>query len=66
MMLRFILALEWWRDHLRNQFMINPQLLVVAGVLLIAGGLFASPVGWLAAPITVGVIALVYAIALEN
>jgi hypothetical protein len=45
--------------------MINPQVLLVVGFLLIAGGLFAS-IGWLAAPVCVGMLALVYAIASEN
>ena len=64
MMLRFILALEWWWDHLGRLPMLNPQVLLVVGFLLIAGGLFAS-IGWLAAPVSVGVLALIYAIAVQ-
>ncbi len=44
--------------------MINPQVLLVVGFLLIAGGLFAS-IGWLAAPVCVGVLALIYSMAIE-
>lgn len=45
--------------------MINPQLLLIAGMLLIASGLFAS-IGWLACPVMVGLIAIIYAIAIQN
>lgn len=44
---------------------INGQLLLVVGFALISIGLFAS-IGWLAAPVCVGVLAIVYSIALEN
>ena len=45
--------------------MTNPQLLIAVGILLIAAGLFAS-IGVFACPVLVGIIALVYAIAIQN
>ena len=45
--------------------MINPQLLLVVGFLMVVGGLFAS-IGWLAAPVCFGVLAILYAFTLET
>jgi hypothetical protein len=51
--------------NVQGAIMINPQLLLVVGFLMVAGGLFAS-IGWLAAPVCFGVLAILYAFTLET